>query len=304
MDIIITIILGIIIFVVFIIIMQKKQPNTHHQEPTKIKVKKHRKTTDFINKIYKLQQEQQQNKPINQYFQEMQFNDSYRDTMDAFNAIVPNQKQLFNRADMPVTILPVQEDEIKELVESFINEVNKNVRQQKENNELITPIGWNNFKPDPKIESGWDKQQKALGLPTDIYEKSAKIMPIELVKIDKLEKYQTEDEIRYVVYMIVQKTKKHETMDQMVLRVSFVVDIKNVNGDRTFFNNDNNSETEVNIEEIFIIGYMTNKSFGSSESKRQDFYNFDSYKGGLTNDDDIIKELNKKKREYKYIQAL
>lgn len=230
---------------------------------------------------------------INPNFLEMQFHGDYKDTLTAFNNIVPCQKQLFNRSNLPVTTIEPNINEIKQLIVSFINEVNKNIKNQDDNQ--ISGVGWNDFKPENKIKSGWDKQQEALGLPTSIYKDGAERAPIKLIKIDHLEKYETDDETRHVTYLIIQKKN---VSDQMVIRVSFVIDRNDLNMDREFFDSEKNFyETVVKIEEIFVVGFLS--VTGKSKGSRHDFYNFESIKNEeLIADKDIVLELNKKKKEY------
>lgn len=232
---------------------------------------------------------------INKNFVEMQFHNDYKDTLTAFNNIVPCQSQMFNKSNLPVTAIEPNINEVKQLIVSFINEVNKNIKHQTGDDE-ISPIGWNDFKPEKKIESGWDRQQKALGLPTSVYKDGASKAPIKLVKIDHLEKYETDDETRHVTYLIIQKKNVD---DQMVIRVSFVIDRNDLNIDREFFDSEKNFyETVVKIEEVFVVGFMSN-SGKKCDGARQDFYNFETIDNSeMLSDKDIIVALNKKKREY------
>lgn len=232
---------------------------------------------------------------INKNFVEIQFHNDYKDTLSAFNNIVPCQSQMFNKSNLPVTAIEPNINEVKQLIVSFINEVNKNIKHQTGDDE-ISPIGWNDFKPEKKIESGWDRQQKALGLPTSVYKDGASKAPIKLVKIDHLEKYETDDETRHVTYLIIQKKNVD---DQMVIRVSFVIDRNDLNIDREFFDSEKNFyETVVKIEEVFVVGFMSN-SGKKCDGSRQDFYNFETIDNSeMLSDKDIVVALNKKKREY------
>ena len=150
--------------------------------------------------------------------------------------------------------------------------------------------------PQQKIESGWDKQQKALGLPTSIYNEPAKKAPIKLIRIDHAEKYETEKEIRYSLFLIIQKLN---VQDQLVIKVNFVVDKNDINIDRDFFANKKNEySTTIGIEEISIIGFLTKNNFGE-RTDRDNFYNFEAITDGkMFSQEQIINELNKKKAEY------
>jgi hypothetical protein len=85
----------------------------------------------------------------------------------------------------------------------------------------------------------------------------------------------------------------------MVVKVSFVIDRSDLNLEREFFSKDkNNYETVVKIEEISVLGFLTNNSFGT-KSSRDKYYNFDKIDDGkMFRDDDIIHMLNDKKKKY------
>lgn len=245
----------------------------------------------YIDKILKATKTQK----INPYFSEMQYHDDYRDTLNAFNLLVPSQKQVFNRSNKPLTSESVPDvKEVKRLIGNFVKEVNKIVEKQV--HPEVTLNGWNDMMPEKKQKSGWEKQQEQLGLPKSIYTEPYKKAPIKLVKIDHLEKYSTDDQVRYVTFLIV---KKQNVSDQMVLRVSFVLDTSDLNLDREFFDEEKSVyETVVKIEEIFVLGFMTKTSFGK-QSSLQDLYNYDGINNtGITRDKDIMEQLMKKKKIY------
>lgn len=232
---------------------------------------------------------------VNEHFVEAQWHTDYRDTQNAFDLVVPNRKQLFNLCALPVDqVSEVPEKDTRYLVGKFIKEINFTVKN-KVSNELAS-TSWIDNMPQKQVESGWDKQQKALGLPTSIYKEPAKKAPIKLIKIDHAEKYETEKEIRYSLFLIIQK--KH-VKDQLVIKVNFVVDKNDVNMDRDFFSTKKDSfRTTVMIEEISIIGFLTKNNFGERTSQ-DDFYQFDAITDGrMFSQEQIITELNKKKAEY------
>lgn len=248
----------------------------------------------YVDKLIKANKNKQV--AINPYFAETQFHQDYRDTLNAFNLIVPNQRQVFNRSDAPLiseSVPPV--NEVKRLIGSFVKEVNNVVKNQVADNISLT--GWNDMMPQKKMQSGWDKMRQQLGLETSVYTDPMIRAPIKLLKIDHLEKYQTETQTRYVAYLIIQKSGVD---DQMVLKISFVLDSNDINLDREFFDEEKSVyETAVQIEEIFVIGFMTKDSKGEQLSSLKDFYNFDGIKhSGITSDKQIMKELIKKKKIY------
>jgi len=235
---------------------------------------------------------------VKPYFSEVQFHNDYRDVITAFNNIAPSQKQWFNRSDYPVETTTPQVKEVKYLIKSFIKELNKNVKYEVLENENVN-AGWDDTMPEKSVKSGWDKQMEQLGLPCNVYNKPAGKSKVKLLKIDQMEKYQTSDQTRYIVYLILQKMNVD---DQMVLRVSFVLNNQDVNNERDFFKRKNiegkkykPSTADVIIEEIFVVGFMSDFGFGV-KSPRKDFYKFDSIENEneMMNQYDIIRELKNK----------
>jgi hypothetical protein len=230
------------------------------------------------------------------FFVDSQFHNDYRDTLTAFNNVAPSQRQLFNKSDLPVTSGPMVVKEGKHLVHDFLRSLNSNVSTEV-GDYLNAGSGWDDYMPEKRIESGWEKQQRKLGLPTTLYNDPAGRAKIKLIKIDRVERTETLEQVRLVAFMILQKVNVN---DQMVLRVSFVMDKNDCNADRDFFK-DNVSMTgkEIMIEEIFVVGYLTDHNYGS-KTNREDFYNFQGIeKGEFLDDKAIIKQLRGK---YKQLQ--
>lgn len=259
-------------------------------ESTESTIKIPRSKTKKMKKLKKIPKE-------NPYYTEVQFHTDYRDTQNAFQILVPNQKQLFNRSDLPlINVSAASNQDVIALVKNFIKEVNRTIDTQVADG--ITPQDWKNSYGERDFKSGWEKQQERLGLPGSIYNNPAKKAHVRLVKVDRAERFETEDEIRFTVYMILQKIG---TEDQMVVKVNFVVDKRDVDAERDFFNKEKNSyETKVVIEEIAIEGFLTKNSIGqaSSKSKYYEFDGIDINGGRQFSQEEIIKQLNKKRRQY------
>jgi len=248
--------------------------------------------TKYIDAILKAKRKPK----VNKFFQEVQFHQDYRDTSNAFN-LLTDQKPFFNLADLPVTnVEKPSNTEIKNLISKFIKEVNKTVKNHV--SDEIALNNWSDNMPQKKFKSGWEKQQEELGLPASIYTEPAPRSSIRLIKLDHAEKYETDAEVKYVVYLIVQK---RNTEDQMVVKVSFVVDKNDLNLDREFFDKRKNTyETSVSIEEISIVGFMITEGYGDQTALSRDkFYDYDKIDDGrMFNQKEIIKQLNKKRRQY------
>ena len=235
------------------------------------------------------------NKPkLNKHFIEMQSHQDYSDTISAFELITTN-KQLFNLGEIPVTtITEPSSSEVKLLIKKFIKEINKTVKNHVSNDHMKN--GWNMNVTEEQSESGWEKQQKELGLMPSIYLKPAEKAPIKLIKLDHLQKFETDDQIKYESYLII---KKPNVRDQLVIQVNFVIDKRDLNLDREFFDKKkDNYETSVQIENVFVLGFMTNSSIGKKSSKEK-FYDFGHITDGkMFSQQDIMKVLNQKRKNY------
>jgi hypothetical protein len=239
---------------------------------------------------------------VNPYYQEIQFHQDYRDTMNAFN-IMCEQKRIFNSQDLPiVSIKAPKENDIKNIVKNFIKELNKVVKKNVYDVAGQKLTNWNDNMPVTNLrnDNKWDKFQKELGLPASIYPEPAQKASVKLIKIDNIEGTETMSEIRYSVHLILQKKNVE---DQMIVKINFVINKSDVNFDRDFFEEGkNNFNTNIIIEEISIVGFMITKGFGKIPTSKETLYDFknienkDKYTDGrLFNDEEIVKQLNKKK---------
>ena len=78
--------------------------------------------------------------------------------------------------------------------------------------------GWNEVIPMKNVKSGWDKQMEKLGLPSSVYTDPAKNNKIKLIKIDKYQSQETEDDIRINCDITI---KKKGVNDLMMIKINF-----------------------------------------------------------------------------------
>ena len=285
---IIAITLLVFLIILFLTRNYKRKDKFHQDVRSKYKPKRN---TDYLDDVIKFAD----NTPLyddnyNMEFIEAQFHNDYRDTLTAFNNIAPSQKQIFNINNLPLDFSVSKESEVRKLVKDFMNELNKNIK-----NEVPDYRNYNNgfdeLMPDKQMKTGWDKQMQELGLPKSLYPDPAKKAIISLLKVDHVEKYETEDELKYVCYLFL---KKINVEDILVIKISFVLDKRVMNEERTFFN-EKPIETHVVLEEIFMLGYMTEQGVGRTNDFRDKFYNFGNLeKDGIMDDQEIMKQLNQK----------
>ena len=228
---------------------------------------------------------------IHPYFVEMQFHTDYRDVITGFDSIVETGRPLFNRSNEPVTAVNIKKSEVKNLLKAFVKTLNKSIKENIRS-EANLDYGWKNVMPNETVkETGWEKQMTALGLPSDIYGKSAKKSSVRIIKIDRVDKFETDSQVRIDIYMIIQKLN---ISDQMVVKISFVMDKDDINNDRNFFKNDAEVDLNVHLESIFIVGYLTVQSYGSKRNYF-DFYSFENIeKDNIMDQNEIFRQLRKK----------
>jgi len=229
---------------------------------------------------------------IKPYFIDKQFHEDYRDTITAFDHLLEYDKPKFNKACLPVSYTVVDKTEVKQLLKSFLrmlnNEITINV-----SNYVTVDDGFQNIMPDPTVKSGWERQLENLGLPGDLFKQKLK-SKIKIIKVDKVEKVESDSQVKYTVYMIIQKLN---VSDQMVVKISFVLDRIDLNVDRDFFKKDSNLNSidlNVTLDDVFVVGYMSNFSFGVNNN-RTDFYTFEkTEKTDILDQKEIFKQLKKK----------
>ncbi len=249
-------------------------------------------TNKYIKKLLKSgKNKHAQNKKIklNPYFVDIRVHQDYTDTINSFELLMPNKKEIFNDMNNPVRNTESVDGETDKIVKQFIKEVNK-----MSSNSPDVKLGWNNISV-KRNDSGWDEYMKNLGLPKSLYKDPAGPASIKLIKIDHVEKYETDTQIKYIIFMIVQKPNSD---DQMIVRASIVVVRSDANLEREFFDATKNYyDTNVKIEDIFIVGFLT-KIGTEPKSARDKLYEFEHISDGKSfNDRDVVTILNKKKQE-------
>jgi hypothetical protein len=307
---VIDILLLVIIAVILVIIFTKSNSSSEQFEPSNKDTEPSATDIDDFDSTRYLQSILNQEKKdsrdfddINPNFMEAQFHNDYRDTITAFNNISPSQRQIFNQANVPAKFTNPSVSEVQDIINDFIREVNTNI-DQVVTEHRHSNSGWDEPLPDKTVKSGWEKQMEHLGIPTGLYNKPASKEKVKLLKIDHVEKHETEDEVKYTCFLILRKLS---VQDQIVVKVSFVM-AKPSPDERNFFKDvkdlDNSYGTSkdepVNliVEEIFIIGFLTSRQINEAAKTRDDFYNFSALEDTEhISQKTIMKELVKKYKQ-------
>lgn len=227
-------------------------------------------------------------KPV---FLDVQYHNDYRDVQTAFNNMVVSDKQIFNVANRPLKYSEPSEAEVMDLMNDFINSLNHYVKDVPDHRNANS--GWDEAIPDPNMETGWERQRRALGLEPSLYAKPLGKTEVFLVAIEKVQKYDTEDETKYTVIAVIQKNGAD---DQMLVKISFVIDKQMLNDENNFFK-EKELEVSVVIESIFIEGFLSDhgvdaqKQFKMTKDKLASFDSLENQ--NMTDPMDVMKELKK-----------
>lgn len=233
------------------------------------------------------------NNRINSNFINIQFHTDYRDVITGLNNLVPERKQIFNLPNIPLKYSEPHPKSVIPIVKDFLYVLNDNISTQVPDFRQKNS-GWDEVLQDKREESGWEKAQKALGLPTSLYGDPTPKSKIVLVAIEQVQKYETDDEIKYAVRMVIQKIN---TKDQMRILVSFVQDKRPGNDENNFFK-DFKMTNRLILEDLFVLGYYSNE--GENQGKEFDgddtkFFEYDKLEANqLVDPKDIQKELTRK----------
>ena len=214
----------------------------------------------------------------------------YRDVITVFNNMVPSNKQVFNIENRPLDYSEPNMEEIKGLVRSFVSEVNNNLSNLT-SAERNPNTGWDEPLVDKNMQSGWEKQYEQLGIPTSLYPEPLGVQKVKTIAVRKIQKYEIDTEAKYTCIIILQKMKAKE---QMVVKVSFVID-KSVLSDENGYLVNNIIDLPVVIENIFIDGFLSNSGHDTDKQYsllRNKYYDLNDMEyNNLINNDEIHQQL-------------
>lgn len=216
-----------------------------------------------------------------EYFTDAKFHIGYVDVINAFNNLAPNQRQIFNINNVPCKVTnDYNNKEITEMLNDFVESVNKDIKVNVMSVHSVNS-GWDEQVFEPEIKSGWDKVQESLGLPATLYQRPAVKTHVSLDGFSNVVKYETENEIKYDVRIVLSKEK---IKDKLVIKGSFVI-VKGILG----------NEARVLIETLDILGFLTSQGMGTDRIDLDNYYYFDSLeKNNMLTGKTIEKELMKK----------
>lgn len=243
---------------------------------------------------------------VNSEFIEMQYHKDYNDVITAINNLTP-QKELFNLGFKPVVNSKPNHENVKSLVELFVNKINYEIEHNVQE-YLHTNSGWNDMGKRKREKTGIEKiLEDELGLPGSLYTEPAGNAPIKLIKIDRAEQFTTDDQIRFIIYIIIQK---ENVKDQMVLQVQFFMEREDLSGTRDdradFFtkgllregdNEKIDPDQVAIIEQVFTLGYLTDAAEKKTKMDRFHDYGNVQHSDGTIDQEKVIKMMLIKHKE-------
>lgn len=254
-------------------------------------------TSDTLDLIMDLPQTKKENNiMLNTEFIEDQFHMDYQDMITAFDRI-SKQKEIFNLSFLPVAQTTVDPDIANSLAKMLIKKINQ-VNRYEVPEYLNKDSKWTDQGLVQKKKSGWDKQMDRLGLPGSLYNEPIGKKKLRLIDLQKTEQYETSDQIRFVLWMIVQKKDVH---DQLVVRVNLMMNKNNDQNPDNFFSKDlverNHEIKDVVVEQIFIVGYLTNNAEKKTKMNRFHDYGVVENEYGFIDQEKVLKIMKKKHME-------
>lgn len=242
---------------------------------------------------------------VNTEFAEMQYHMDYNDVMTAINNLT-SQKELFNMGFLPVAESEPNKGNVKSLIKLFLDKMNAEIKNNVQE-YLHVNSGWNDMGKRKREKSGFEEQMEELGLPGSLYNEPASNAPINLIKVDKSVQFTTDDQIRFTIYIIVQK---ENIKDQMVLQVQFFMEREDLSGLRddraNFFEKGLSNEEDaahidpnqvVIIEQVFILGYLTNETRPRTKMDKFNDYSNTQRIDGTIDQEKVIKRMLIKHKE-------
>lgn len=218
-----------------------------------------------------------------QFFTTCKFHKDYVDVINAFNdydGLSPHEKQLFNINNIPVKINEnvkgsKEVSKVYQMVNNFIKELNEKIIDNQQVSNHYTANGWNLKYEQDNSNDPFRKFRRSLGLPESLYNDEVKGTIIKLNKFFNIKKYETEQEIRYIVHLILDRDLAD---DSLIINVWFVINKKQPNN--------------VIIENINIIGVISTRKVAAEYAEVNKFYNFDSLdENNMINTGDMMNEL-------------
>jgi len=158
--------------------------------------------------------------------------------------------------------------------------------------------GWNDKNKKKRIKNGFETQMEKLGLPSSIYNEPASKAPIKLIKIRNSEQHMTDNQIRIVVSIVVQKPN---VRDQMIVKILFFME-KDTNYDErnNFFkvdlNGDNDTQNVI-IEQVFVEGFLTDEDIPETKIDKFHEYGDINFTNGTLDQKKILNTMWTKHKE-------
>lgn len=218
-----------------------------------------------------------------QFFTSCQFHKDYIDVLNAFNdydGLSPHDKQLFNINNIPVEINKnvkgsQEVAKIYQMINNFIKEINDKIVDSQQASNHYTANGWNLKYEQDNSNDPFRKFRRSLDLPESLYNDEVKGTKISLNKFFGITKYTTEQEMKYIVHILLNRELAD---DSLLVKVSFVINKKQPNN--------------VIIENIDVIGVISTRKVAAEYSEVNKFYNFDSLdENNMINTGDLMNEL-------------
>ena len=211
---------------------------------------------------------------LNPNFINNQFHNDYRDVITVIYKLIPRRRQIFNVSNKPIEYSIPNKDEVQLMIEEFVILLNEKIKELSSPGSKVCK-GFDTVEEECKVKSGWQKVQESLGLPSSLYEDPSPNNWIRLIFIKNIQKYKTEEEVKYAIEFVLQK---QGVEDQMVIKIS-IIQCNKVN-------------QKINFEDIFIVGFLSKEGVDCNLNRQENtFYDFDFMEKNNLTDPKKIQEI-------------
>lgn len=227
---------------------------------------------------------------FNKKFVDAQYHKDYQDIINTFGLIVPTKRQIFNVGNRPLKYSEPSHAEANKMILAFLDKLNIVVKDK-----VMMPT---------EHKNGWNDYQADLGTNILYDGKNNNYKNVYLVGITKVRKYEIDDEAKYSTEFVIQK---EDVNDQMVLKVDFVQDNKElVNEDNLFREK---FSGPIRIEQIFMVGVLSNVGLYDDFDPEKNHFTFNEMEVNNMTDPkyiqgELMKHYDNKMKEMEYRTAL
>lgn len=280
----------IILFVVWCLIQKYKKPVVEYESDDDVfddDISNDDISDDYI-PVPIIYRENFNNHNIKPYLIDSQYHNDFTYLLTAIKNLTPRKEHIFNSGVLPIQQKKGTKQEVSKMIKDYVDALNVDIDNM--STTLNENSGWDEKIKQKNVKSGWDKFQENIGFPK-LWRDGADKGKIYLIDIVDVYRQSTDDEIQYTIEFIL---GQKNVSDQIVLSGVFVKNIRGLK-DENNFNNRKPINIPVIIENMYVVGFLTNKNTGKPYVvNKHDLKDFDK---NMTSKNEVKYVLNQKHQE-------